>query len=661
MSHYLGAAPFRWIPWGLALVFAALNASPARAGSPCDCPTLDDLPVLPRNVRLLQFSSHNKQGINGDAEWPLYEDDRGDAVVFDAAGPGCVRSIWQTCIPGGQSLKFYFDGEAEPRFEIPALDFHGGKHPLFPKPLVSCENLGYYAGGDNAGNCFVPIPFAKSLKVSVTGQCSFNHFLYELYPRGTPVTTFTGKEDRSYLLRAFAEQGEELSPPADATATRVEAVELKPGQAWDVLQASEPATVSRIVIEGPASEEFLRQVEIEMWWDDAPRPDVLAPMGMFFACPLRPENVRSLPAKVEVLPEGRIRLTSYFRMPFWRSARIALVSRAAGAKPLGPVSAEIQLVPQRYAETDTGYFTALYRDGRTEMARDWLILDALGTGRFLGLVQTMEGGHYCEGNERFAADGAGMPRIHGTGSEDYYLACLWPNPNFNKPFAGCVGDITKKPGPACYYRFHLEAAMPFYSALDARIQHGGMSDIVSHYRSLGFAYLRRTPVLFQTDFIDVANGTSEREHDYQAADSTLTEELTASYEGNHAGVLVRDRGRVHAGGEITFTVAVDPDNAGVRLRRRLDQKSPRQAADVFVDGQPAGTWYHADQNEFLRWHDAEIDLPPELTRGKSELTIRLAIKSGGGHGPFTDYRYEALSYRFGGDAAVGSREGASRQ
>ena len=46
----------------------------------------------------------------------------------------------------------------------------------------------------------------------MTGMASFNHFLYERYPYGTPVATFTGKEDRSYLLSAFAKQGEELSP-----------------------------------------------------------------------------------------------------------------------------------------------------------------------------------------------------------------------------------------------------------------------------------------------------------------------------------------------------------------------------------------------------------------------------------------------------------------
>ena len=85
------------------------------------------------------------------------------------------------------------------------------------------------------------------------------------------------------------------------------------------MNVQQPGTVSKIVIEGDASEAFLHQVEIEMRWDESPRPDVLAPLGMFFACAVRPENVRSLPTKVELLPEHRIRLTSYFRMPFWRN------------------------------------------------------------------------------------------------------------------------------------------------------------------------------------------------------------------------------------------------------------------------------------------------------------------------------------------------------
>ena len=74
--------------------------------------------------------------------------------------------------------------------------------------------------------------------------------------------------------------------------------------------------------------------------------------------------------------------------------------------------------------------------------------------------------------------------------------------------------------------------------------------------------------------------------------------------------------------------------------------------NLYVDDKFAGTWYNADQNEFLRWHDAEIDLPPELTAGKSELKVRLAVKTDKGLGPFTDFRYEVLSYAGGGRPAA---------
>ena len=118
----------------LFLAFAAcLLANPMLvAAPPCAPPTLDQLPLLPRHVSVHQFSSHNKQGINGDAGWFLYKDEHGDSVVFDAMGPGCLRSFWQTWIQKDQILKFYFDDEPQPRYTIPALDLYRGKHRCFP-------------------------------------------------------------------------------------------------------------------------------------------------------------------------------------------------------------------------------------------------------------------------------------------------------------------------------------------------------------------------------------------------------------------------------------------------------------------------------------------------------------------------------------------------
>jgi hypothetical protein len=144
--------------------------------------TLDDLPLLPTGLVVRQFSSHNKTGANGDAGWSLYRDEHGDAVIFDETGPGCLRSMWGTAIPAGQKLKFYFDGEAAPRYVIGSTEFYTGKHPLFPAPLASFKETGRYEGIQSSANCFVPVPFGQSLKVAVEGEVGFHHLLYERYP-----------------------------------------------------------------------------------------------------------------------------------------------------------------------------------------------------------------------------------------------------------------------------------------------------------------------------------------------------------------------------------------------------------------------------------------------------------------------------------------------
>jgi len=108
--------------------------------------SLDRLPILPGLHAVGQFSSHNKKGLNGDSRWRLYDDEHGDAVIFDVEGPGCVRSLWGTDIREGATFRFHFDGEDAPRYTIPLLEFYQGKHPLFPPPLASYERRGRWIG-----------------------------------------------------------------------------------------------------------------------------------------------------------------------------------------------------------------------------------------------------------------------------------------------------------------------------------------------------------------------------------------------------------------------------------------------------------------------------------------------------------------------------------
>jgi len=88
----------------------------------------------------------------------------------------------------------------------------------------------------------------------------------------------------------------------------------------------------------------------------------------------------------------------------------------------------------------------------------------------------------------------------------------------------------------------------------------------------------------------------------------------------------------------------------VRLRRRLDQGSPRQTADVYVDGDYAGRWYHGYANDHLRWFDSDFDIHPQHTRGKNVLALKLVVDTTDGRGAFTDFNY--CAYCFEGDGGT---------
>ena len=142
----------------------------------------------------------------------------------------------------------------------------------------------------------------------------------------------------------------------------------------------------------------------------------------------------------------------------------------------------------------------------------------------------------------------------------------------------------------------------------------------------------------------MGNPVSEEAHQYRAPKSDAPVALKAFPEGEYFETLMEGKGRYHSGGEITFAVSVNPENKGVRLRRRIDQKSPCQKADVYVDGEYAGCWYLGCVNEHLRWFDSDFDIHPFYTKGKKSLQIKLDIKAGEGLGAFTDFAYWAYSF-----------------
>ncbi len=607
---------------------------------------VESLPILPMHTLVRENSSHNRSGINKDSGNFLYTDSNGEAVLFDAAGPGCIRSIFATLIHNNPSIKFYFDGMETAQICVPIQELFSGTHPLFLAPLASYRVLGYYLGEDSkGGNLLMPIPFKRGLKITLSGDSDiFYHILWEQYPLDNALSDEAVAES----LHAAREIWQPLTFSPRDSRRNEESITLLPGKKTVFYTANAPLCISSLTIVGGCIDALLKDTFLCIRWDDDLYDSVHVPLGHFFGIPSGPVNLQTPLVRVKIVDNYTIRLECSWPMPFWKSATLSLLN--LGQTTISGIRTVVETAPLTYSADSSGYFTCHYHAGRTEYGKDWSLLQASGWGKYVGTIQTMQGEHYCEGDEHFYLDGSCTPQINGTGTEDYYLFCFWPSPQCTTPYNGSTTDVYRQGGghyensylfPSTYYRFHLDCPIPFYSSIDARIQHGAMSNIHSHYASLAFAYLRRTPRLVTSDHFEVANPHAQQMHQYQAVGGTsVTTE--ASCIGNAINVRQRLSGVEFDAGTIRFRLAIDPDNDGVILRRRTDQRQARQRAEVFIDQQPAGTWYDANLNSVHRWYDSDFLAPPELCRGKSHLDVTLQVETFESY-KFTAYFIEALS------------------
>jgi hypothetical protein len=96
-------------------------------------------------------------------------------------------------------------------------------------------------------------------------------------------------------------------------------------------------------------------------------------------------------------------------------------------------------------------------------------------------------------------------------------------------------------------------------------------------------------------------------------------------------------------GHTQFTIAINPANKGIKLRRRMDYSVLNQKAEVFVNGTLVGTWYDAGENTTLSWRDSDFEIPAAYTQGQSSLNIGIVFDNTGGTA-WTEYDYWAYSY-----------------
>ena len=120
-----------------------------------------------------RVSSYDRSGGNGDARAIAPGE---TLTLLDEAGPGIISHVWVTIASDDPNhlkalvLRMYWDGESTASVEAPIGDFFGlglGTYHLY-------QSLALSVSSDKALNCFLPMPFQKHARVTVTNEGSIS-------------------------------------------------------------------------------------------------------------------------------------------------------------------------------------------------------------------------------------------------------------------------------------------------------------------------------------------------------------------------------------------------------------------------------------------------------------------------------------------------------
>jgi hypothetical protein len=262
-------------------------------------------------------------------------------------------------------------------------------------------------------------------------------------------------------------------------------LEIGAGESAVLLDAEGPGIIQRIWITVSSHDpHYLRRIALKMYWDEETEPSVAVPLGDFFGNGFDKRHYTSLPMGVS---SGGF--YCYLPMPFRRRARI-VVDNGTDME-IDAFYYQIGLVEVDFLRRDVPTLHAWWhRDVRTEAPEPHLVLEAVGSGRFVGLSLNAESYIdelvFLEGDEAFYVDGEF--RGQGTGTEDYFNGgWYFQHGTFAAPYHGLVLKDDDR-GRVAVYRWHIPDPVVFTDSIRVTLEHGHDNSEVADYATTAFWY-----------------------------------------------------------------------------------------------------------------------------------------------------------------------------
>ncbi len=443
--------------------------------------------------------SIRKEEINGHTEW----------VLMEHSGPGCITRIWTPFFydglnnHGGPHLKIYLDGSTIPVIDENFIELvtrgdYPGAPPIknsftIPSPLAE-----YTA---RAGVLYLPIPFARSCKITTDQRNFYNIINYRAYTPDVAVKSFTMADYRAALPRMTDVGRALLSAPASSGRTQLTVNRMiDAGHEASITLPPGDAAVRHVEIQlGPSDgSAALRSTVLQMTFDGC--QTVWCPVGDFFCSgnEINPFHTWSRTMTKEGV------MTCRWVMPYRASGQIKLVNLG-----VAPVHADMTVEVGDWTWDDRSmYFHSNWHIERTpvpgDVRRDWNFIDISGQGVFIADAWTVlypGTVWWGEGDEKIWVDHDFLeefPSHHGTGSEDYYGWAGGEPPSgadeFSHPFLSNVrvGNRNNPRGYNINTRSRVLDAVPFHSRFKLDIETWPCGDerpwMLLHYSAVTYWY-----------------------------------------------------------------------------------------------------------------------------------------------------------------------------
>lgn len=432
-------------------------------------------------------SSHDRSSVSPDSpDWFANNDGFGfertetiqgrrEKVLMEDKHPGVITRFWLTTRNPRGTMRFYFDGHGEPDWEVPGFDLtEFGLNELDGNPLL-LRHTSYEKGIKGGQTLFLPIPYAKSCKVTFeepegwSGIPRYYQIEYRRYRDDVNIETFGLKAVKKYSSDIVTAGKKLSSNPVISGKSYTAKAEIAPGGALQLALPSGAHAVKELTIsanlEGLNADVAMRGLVLEAFFDG--QKTVCVPLSDFQGSGL---NTRAVACR-QLLADGNGLVRSFWSMPYSADAEIKIVNSSEQAVT---VSVEAIVKAEKFegyhfhSDWHAGVGLNLSKD--SQGAGEWDFARLRGSGWYAGDNLTLfnhSKAWYGEGDEKIYVDGEDFPSFFGTGTEDYYNSSWAPVVVFHTPWGGApIADLASSRGYNTFLRTRIADVIPFRESLD---------------------------------------------------------------------------------------------------------------------------------------------------------------------------------------------------